>query len=282
MKRAALVAALALLAALAAPGGPAASGRPQQDAGAITTLTITSAATPDYPSDDFPLTVCLDGQATVLELGDQASYEDAAGAHQAQVFYNDDGQCTGTPAASLDFTVAEGDLAGLVVGWNTLFTYVLDTSCMEAGTGRIQLANGADFTQRADYYAISEESDAVVLLAADALPGSSVLVPDVPAGPYVIRAYTPGTPNPATTAPIAQFGAFSLQAGYQTQVFLTGQYDGESTFGNFTFSQGPLVCSEEEPPPTTAPPTTSTTAAAASPGTATPATPVSGSAAYTG
>lgn len=282
MKRAALAPALALVALFAVPGSPAATGRPLQDAGDVTGLTITDAATPDYPSDPFAITVCLDGSPFIMEAGDQVSDTGNPGARVIDVFSNNDGQCSGTPDQTLTVTLAEGDMAGVVVGWDTLFSYEFDASCMEAGTGRIQLANGADWATPADYYAISEENGDAVLLAADVLPGTSVLVPNVPAGPYVIRAYTPGTPDPETTAPIAQFGAFTLQDGYQSQVFLTGSNTGDNLFGSFQIEQGPLVCSEppeEEPTSTTA--TTSTTAPVA-PGTATPATPVSGTAAYTG
>jgi hypothetical protein len=280
MKRFAVIAASALVAVVTVVGSPATDARVGQSANA--NLQIFNASSITYPSQQSEVFLCLNGaSAGGLGLGQVAEVEDPAGDWEIAVYESDTATCADVPDRSITVSLAAGDLKGLVIGYDTLFEIPYDESCMAAGTGRIQVANGSAMDEPLDVYAVSQTDGTDILLQASMSPGESATVPNVPADSYEIEAYTPGA-NPDDSPPAALFGGAQVQEGFQVQFFLVGEYEGENLTGSFNYQQGPAVCAEELPPTTSTTVVTSTTAPSVSPGTATPATPVSGNAAYTG
>ncbi len=283
MKRLALIAASALAVAtglVVAPAGT--SGAQQADAN----INVFNAAASSYPNVDSQRYVCTSGGSTfsgAIGLGESLEVEMAPGDLVIDV-YDGEGveSCAGTPDRSITVTVGAGEITGVVIGFDTLFTFPIDYSCMAGQTGRIQFADGSGPHEAWDLYAVSQTDFDHVLLAASMEPGQSVLVPDVPADDYVFEAYTPGI-DPDVNPPLALLGGATVKPNFQVQAFLAGTDDGNSTRGTFHLDEGPIPCDEELPPTTaTTSSSTTTTTVAVSPGTATPAVPVSGTATFTG
>lgn len=281
MKRFAVLAASALVAVLAVVGGPAPT-QARVDQSGNANLTIVNASSTTYPSPESVVLVCWnggDGQLVGVG-GTPYEIEAAPGDWEITVFESDAATCTDTPDRSITLSMAAGDIKDLVVGYDTLFEVPFDGSCMEAGTGRLQVANGSATDEPLDLYAESDSGEFTLVQAA-MTPGQSATVASIPVGTYELRAYTPGV-DPEVSAPVTLFGGVEVQEGFQVQAFLVGQFEGDDLTGSFTLEQGPEVCAEELPPTTTTTAsTTTTTTAVVSPGAA-PAVPVSGTAAYTG
>jgi hypothetical protein len=282
MKRLVALAAVAVLAAGIATTS-ASSAEPKMSEG-DGNLIITDASTYDYPGAPNPVVVCVDGQdAQIMEAGDQYFVEEPApGSVEVTVFNNDSASCSDTPDHSITVPLIDGGLQGLLIGWSGLATFTYNTDCVEAGNARVLVAQGADFGNgtAVDVYGFSDDSGDLVPLAKSLEPSTVSDIVDIPAGTYNIEVFAAG----ATTdgPPLAELGADDLAEGTSNQVFLAGGNDGDA--GGFTFQQGPEVCPDEEPPttPTTVTTSTTTTTAAVAPGTATPATPISGTATFTG
>jgi hypothetical protein len=281
MKRTAVIAASALVAmATIAVGSSATEARVGQSATAD--LQIFNASSITYPDQQSTVSVCLGGGSpNNLGLGEVYDFEGSPGDLEITIYDGDTDSCSEPPDRSITVPLVAGEFKALVIGYDTLFEMPYDESCMAAGTGRVQVANGSAMDEPLDLYAVSQTDDDHVLLQASMVPGQSVIVPNVPADTYAIEAYTPGA-DPDDSPPVAIFGGFELQEGFQVQAFLVGEYAGDNLTGSFTYEEGPDVCADEEPTTTTTTAVTSTTAPAVAPGTATPATPVSGTAAYTG
>jgi hypothetical protein len=275
-----LVAAASLLAVAV---GPASAAPAQIDPGADGNIIITDAATGAYPGDQNPLVVCVDGSnSEIMEVGDQYFVEEPAGTVDITVFDNDAATCSDVPDRSIAIPLAAGDLLGLVIGSDGLTTFTYDISCMAAGEGRVLVANAASFTGGSvDVYATSQTDGQRVALAKALAPAATTYAQGVPAGTYLVEAYAPGA-DPDDGPPLAFITDLDLVEGTFFQVFMAGSTNGG--LGGFTFQQGPDVCTEEEPPPEETGPTTTTVASlpVAAPAEAVAATPVSGTATFTG
>lgn len=284
MKRFAVIAASALVAVLVVVGGPVASGaRPAQSGNA--NLRIYNTWSPTYPAQgDGVVVVCVNGaDPGLLAVGTEPyEIEGAPGEWEITAYVDDSATCSDTPDVSLTISMAAGDLKNVVVGFDTIFEIPYDESCIEAGTGRLEVANGSAMEEPLDIYAISTTNQDTILVQASMTPGESATVPNIPADTYNIWAYSPGA-IPDESAPVTEFGGAQVQDGFQVQMFLVGEWEGDNATGSYFVQQGPDPCAEELPPTTsTTSSTTTTTTAAVSPGTAAPAVPVSGTAAYTG
>jgi len=283
------VALIALMAALAATlAGPASNAGAQIDPAANGNITITDASSSAYPGSTDPLVVCVDGaNAHIMEVGDQYFVEEPAGSVDVTLFENDAATCADTPDDAITIRLAAGDHFGLVIGADDLFTFLYDLSCMQPGEGRILVSNGADLGagRSADIYATSQTTGQRIVLAKGLPSGANAYAQDVPADTYLVQAYPPGA-NPDDGPPLGFIATVDLAEGTFFQVFMAGSVTGG--LGGFTFDQGPDVCTGTEPPPMEPPPTdiapssTTTTPPASAPGDAVPATPVSGTATFTG
>lgn len=283
MKRTAVVAASALVAvASIAFGSSATDARVGQAAQA--NLQIFNASSITYPDPQEVAVVCVNGaDQDSLGLGEVYDVEAPAGDFEVTVYDDDAATCADVPDRSLTVSLAAGDLKGVVIGYDTLFEIPIDTSCVFSQFGRVQVANGSAMSEPLDVWITSPTDGTSFFVQAAMVPGESATLPNVLADTYDISGYSPGA-NPEVDPPVATFGSFDLQSGYQVQAFLVGEDEGSNLAGSFDYQQGPDPCDDEELPPTSTPTTavTSTTAPAVSPGTATPAVPVSGAAAYTG
>lgn len=282
MKRLVAVAAASLLVVSVATAS-ASAAQPKAAAG-DGNLIITDASTYDFPGSPNPLVVCIDGQdPEIMEVGGQYFVEEPAPSTiEVTVFDNDAATCSDTPDRSISVPLAEGVVQGLVIGWEDLFTFTYNTDCVEAGDARVLLAQGAYFGTDAavDVYAFSEDTGDLIPLAQGFEPGTARYAPDIPAGTYNFEIFASGSATDGP--PLAEVPVGDLAEGTFTQAFLAGGNDGEA--GGFMFQQGPEVCADEEPPTTTSsvPATTTTAPAEVAPGQAVAATPVSGTATFTG
>jgi hypothetical protein len=281
VKRLAAVVAAAVLVSVA---GSASIGSAQDSSGSVI---ITDAATYDYPSAPDLQVVCVNGaNPQPMEVGDQYFVEEFPGDLVITVFESDTADCSGVPDQTYTIPLAAGDQLGLVIGWGSMYTFAYDDACVDAGTARVLTASGLDIGS--DVYLESESEGTMTPLALDLFAGTAPTA-NVTAGTYDVVVVSQG--GDPWGPRLATIPGVSLSEGTSTQIFLAGGNDGET--GGFTFQQGPEVCTDAEPPPsststststsTTTPTSTSTTTSVAAAGeTANPATPVSGSAAYTG
>lgn len=269
---------LATLAVLAATGGPASSGGAQDAGNGF--ITVTDASTYDYPGAPDTIVVCVDGQgAGTMDVGDQLEIEQGPGDVVIDIFGNDSASCADTPDRTVTVPLAAGDRLGLVIGWDSLFTFTYDDDCVDPGQTRIRLANGTGHGAPVDVYVTPAEGGDASPLALGVAGGTGRAVSDVAPGTYDVSIVAAGADPYGPT--LGFIPEVSLAEGTSTQIFLAGGADG--ALGGFTFQQGPEICEPEEvPEPTSSTTSTTSTTAPVAPGTATPATPVSGTASYTG
>lgn len=270
--------ALLALATAATVAGPASIGDGQAAEPGKGNLIITHAATYDYPSAPNTVVVCIDGtDADTLDVGEQYFVEEPTpGSVEVTVFLDDAATCTDTPDLSATVPLIDGGLQGLVIGSEALSTFTYDIDCVPAGEARVLLAQGASST--VDVYAFSESDGTKIPLVKGLAPDTNELLQSVPAGTYDIQVVPAGGDE---WGPYLGFlGDVALSEGTSTQIFFAGGGDGE--FGGFTFQQGPEVCAAAEPPPEETTTTSTTAPVATAPGDAVPATPVSGTATFTG
>lgn len=277
MKRYLIASALALVAFAAAPFGL--DGALAQDAGEGQ-LTITHAATADYPTQTNAIGLCVDGSGPeILEVGDQfAVSQSTAAPVTIDLYDNDADSCLLPPDRSIEVTLIDGTPQGLLIALDALTVFAYDEACVPEGEARVLVAQGA--TSAVDAYAFSPATGDTVQIAT-AVGGGEVGAPAViEADTYDIEVYPQGAGTDGP--PLAVLEGVELADASSTQVFLAGE--GEAQAGGFTFQQPMVPCAAEEPPPeeTTSTSTTSTTAPAVVPGAAAPATPVRGTSTYTG
>lgn len=272
--------ALFALATAAIVAGPASIGDGQaaEPGDGNGNVIITHAATSDYPSAPNPVVVCIDGtDSDILEVGEQYFVEEPApGSVAVTVFLDDAATCSDAPDLSASVPLVDGGVQGLMIGSDGLATFSYDIDCVGAGDARVLLAQGAPST--VDVYAFSESEGTKIPLVKGLASATTELLQTVPAGTYDIQVVAAGGDEWGPY--LAFLGDVALSEGTSTQFFFAGGGDGE--FGGFSFQQGPEVCAEAEPPAEEATTTTTTAPAAVAPGDAIPATPVSGTATFTG
>lgn len=276
MKRRGGLAALAVVVSSLVVGS---SGGAQE---ANVTIIITDAYTTDFPSDTDPITVCVNGaDPQVMQVGDQYSIEGPPGVYKFTIFESDVADCSGVPVDSYESSFYAGDRVGLLLARSLAYTFDYDDSCVPSGEARLMVASA--LYVGTDVYLFSEADGQTTPFALGLIGGE--VTSEVPVGTYdlviVNEGDDPDGPRLATVSGI------DLSEGIYTQVFLAGGApDGT---GGFSYQQGPEVCDDAEPPTTETTTTsteattsTSTTIPAVAPASASPATPVSGTATFTG
>lgn len=280
MKRLAVLAALGVL--LSSVGVASTGGA--QDAGI--SLTITDVYTDDYPADPNPITVCPnDLGPQVMEAGDQFTIDGPPGVYKVEVFASGSASCSDVPEQTYETSIYSGEDLGLVVGENLMYTFPYDDTCVAAGQARALVASG--LILGIDVYLISPTDLTTTPLATGLAPAGWSSA-EVPAGTYNVAVVQAGAdPNGPRLATVLNV---DLGVGTATQIFLAGGVSGDDA-GGFLSQQDPGVCDDAEPPEettststtsTSAPTSTTTTTSSVAPAAASPATPVSGTADYTG
>lgn len=276
MKRLAVLAALAVLLACI---GAASSGGAQD---AEVSIVVTSVYTSDYPADPNPITVCLEGEGPqVLTAGESYSIVGSPGIYKFKIFDNGSAACSDVPDDEYETSVYAGDHLGLVLGSNLAYTFAYDDACVAPLEARLLVASGLYIG--ADVYLTSDADGQTTPFATGLIGG--VATDEVTAGTYdvivVNEGDDPDGPRLATIPDVY------LTEGTATQLFLAGGSAGET--GGFYSQQDPKVCEAGEPEPeATSSTTTSTTTASTAttstvaPAAASAATPVSGTATFTG
>lgn len=259
MKRLALLAVAALVAvglmpASAGAGGTAGTGM----------VTIVHDAT--YSAEEsFPVTLCVDGDLVDddFQWGDLLGPLELPAATYAVGVYIGAGQiCEGEPDIAADLVVAAGDDITAAAIWTSagpaLTVWPNDSSCVDAGEGRVTVRHGADTGGPVDVVGTvgGTETTLVSGLAEGAQASADVPAPLAATGVAVVPA--------GGGAPLITIGDVTFQPGVNTVVYAGGGNDGPA--GVFVDVIELTTC--ETP---VEPTTTTTTTAAAQPATVTPA-----------
>jgi hypothetical protein len=231
--------AAALLAALlipAANAGVAGSGE----------VTIVHAATFDAGTD-FPVTVCVDGEVLIEEFNTtdiEGPLTLPAATYNVQIFAPNQTDCVGDPALAADITVADGDDVTVMAYWGPEGPAVTvlenDTSCVEAGQGRVTARHAAGAGP------VDVTVGGAAVLSGLAPGGQASL--DVPAGAY------PGVEVvlAGTTDVVLDLGTVTAVENVNLVAYVYGGADGD--VGVFTDEIPLETCPEPITPTTAAPP----------------------------
>lgn len=251
-------------------------------------LTIIDASTYDYPGVPNPITVCLDGSAVSSDLtaGEEIGpIEISSSSATVDVFDAPQADCSGTPSYTASPAFADGDELGLVLTYRESFTFPYETACPSDGAAWIMGAQAADMGDggpAVDVYFKPTDStyDDDLFPVFDGMGYLTSSQLELPTGTYDFL-FFPADANPITSTPLGEVTDVAMAPETSTQIFLagTGEFPGES--GAFASQRATEPCDVDLTTSTTTAPSTTTTELVGS-GTATPATPVSGTATYTG
>jgi hypothetical protein len=255
MKRFALLAVVGLLVALT----PSVA-----DAGGNAAVRVVHAATYSA-TEEFPVTVCLDGVLVDddFRVGQVIEDELPAGLYQVDVFVGTDQECVeGDGAISEEIAVSAGDDVTVAAIWPsdgpTLAVWPNDYSCTDAGLARAAVRHGATTGGPVDVLATVGGDEIPVI---EGLDEGAQDIGDAPAGIELadIRVVPAGTDITAIA-----IGDVTFDEGVVYEIYAIGGADGDLGFFVLTVDVG--VCETPVTPTTAAP----TTTAAASPAAATP------------
>ena len=259
MRRSAVLAALALLGALILP--VVGSVNPASAAG-TTTFDVVNAYS--YAAGHpFTYTVCLDGTVvtTLDTTQSHGPFTHATGDAHLTVMNGSTSNCTIDPSLDTTITFPTGN-ATLMLYWppdSELSAVVLpnDTSCTDAGMGRLTFRNGAGFFTAGGHVDVWGKTPGGVdtKIFTDIAPGEQQST-DLAVGTYTdTRAVVTGT-----TTVVFDGGDAVITEAQTTNLYLYGGNDG--SVGGFANSADLSVCAVATTTTTTEPPTTTTTVAA--------------------
>lgn len=241
---------LLLAAALLALGLVPAPASAQADA----SVTVADAVTYNYPAEPFPITFCFDGVAQNMQVGDIVGPSAVSPGTYTVGINEGASQGCASYDYSEDITLNAGDDVTILLGWpiggrEDISVLPNDTSCVEPGTGRVTLRNGASTQGPVDLI-----SDTTTLIANVAEMGQGSA--DLAAGDY------PNTIADDGFLTIADLGTMTVNEGEHLVIYLAGGNDGPS--GAFTDTLDLDVCTQPTTTTTsTTIPTTTTTVARA-------------------
>jgi hypothetical protein len=259
MRRFALLAVVGLLVALTPAVADA--GVPSEDPALVR---VVHAAT--YSADDdFPVTLCLDGELVDgdFRVGDVLDTELPAGAYQVDIFTGTEQACVeGAGAISEEIAVEAGDDVTVAAIWPsggpTLAVWPNDYSCTDPGSARVALRHGADTGGPVDVLAtVGGEELAVV----EGLAEGAQDIQEAPAGLPLegVRVVPAGSEGPT----LIDVGDVTFDEGVVYEIYAIGGNDGPA--GVFVLTVEVDLCETpvESTTSTTATPTTAGAAAAA-------------------
>jgi hypothetical protein len=181
-----------------------------------------------------PITFCFDGEGTNMELGDLLEPESIpAGTYTLEIHFGFDEVCGDAPDFEDDFTFAGGDDVTVFLTDTSDFLGIAvldnDTTCVEPGTGRVTVRNGA-FAGTVDL-----ESDGEVLVAG--VDENDQGAADVDEGDYPASEVLDDEDGV-----VADLGEITINEGENLIVYVVGGADGPT--GAFTDVVDLDVCTQ--------------------------------------
>ena len=226
-------------------------------------LNFVHAMTYDFPTEPFPLTLCVDDVVidSDVVVGEVISIDVDAGTRNVEVFQGAVADCAAAPFQQLDTPVGAAEDVTVVGFWGEtqgLTSFVNATACVQPGEARFSAFQAGDVSlaNTTDVATGPAMTANLATLFTD-LGSAEIATADITAEALDVLFVVPGA-DPNVGPYYGEVAGLDVTAGQAVVVFLAGGNDGES--GAFSISTTLPEC----PPSTTttAAPTTTTAAAA--------------------
>ena len=225
----------------------------------VATATVTVAQMATYSAgNNFPLTVCIDGDILAEDVASGTLVEPtivAAGIHDI-VFVQGDDCNDESPFIEGSFEASAGADITVMSYWGEgrgIGVFDNDPTCVPVGTSRVTVRNAAPPTVD---YVLTPDGGEPTALVSDLATGEQG-VGEPPAGHYTDRRFV----DAGTTDTVVAFGPTDLESGEDGVLYLYGGADGSSGYGYYA-GENPCDPTTPTTPTTAAPATTTTTSAA--------------------